>query len=138
MNWEKKLKKSKSPLKNADLKACKAMSDYIREKDNWICITCGKPGNNKTIDAGHFFDRRYTDIRFDENNVHAQCTSCNRGFTIGVWDKYLDRMLKIYGQEMVDNLMVRRYIIKKRTVEELLDIERYYIEKLEQLRNERK
>jgi len=111
------------------------MSDYIRERDKWTCITCGRTGNNKTIDAGHFLDRRYTDIKFNESNVHAQCVYCNK-YLSGAWDKYLEKMKEKYGQEIIDNLMSRRYIIKNRTVEELLEIEKYFQEKLRQLLNE--
>ena len=83
--------KSKNPRKRADERACKAMSDYIRERDGWKCITCPAVGNKNNMDAGHFLDRRYTDIKFDERNVNCQCVGCNK-WKNGAWDKYLEAM----------------------------------------------
>lgn len=58
-------------------KALKALSDYIRERDKWICYTCGIKGDKYTIDAGHLISRYWAATLFDEDNVNAQCKPCN-------------------------------------------------------------
>jgi hypothetical protein len=71
----------------ADLieEAQEAFNAFIRARDHGKpCICCGKPmerdawGNPK-VNAGHWRSRGAAGhLRFDEANVHAQRTSCNR------------------------------------------------------------
>lgn len=51
---------------------------YIRMRDKGkLCICCDKP-LTKTYHAGHFFSvGAYPNLRFDEDNVHAQREDCN-------------------------------------------------------------
>lgn len=69
-------------LKKAKALAWKACSDYIRERDNWTCFTCGRTGKGSAIHAGHFYPKKIGGflLRFNEFNIHAQCYSCNRHF----------------------------------------------------------
>lgn len=50
---------------------------YIRKRDEGLpCISCG---NNKGTDAGHYIAVGSCDaLRYDEDNTHLQCGSCNR------------------------------------------------------------
>ena len=84
-------------------------SRYIRVKEadmygQWVCITCGTRRKwDDEIDAGHFQTRLYWATRFDDRNVHAQCTRCNRTEgEKGSYTRYLD---KRYGTEAVDALI---------------------------------
>ena len=46
----------------------------LRDKDK-PCISCGE---YKTLQAGHFFAvSGYSGLRFDEDNVHGECSGCN-------------------------------------------------------------
>jgi len=71
------------------------------------CCTCGKIGNwFYTMQAGHFIpkgSRGESGVRFDEQNVHAQCSDCN-AFNQGRTLEYLDYMLAEYGQKVIDEL----------------------------------
>lgn len=128
----KKRRSKYSSKSRAEECARKAMSDYIRERDKWTCITCGKKGDKYNIDAGHFLDCRYEDLRYNEVNVHAQCVYCNK-YLNGAPDIYRDKMFEKYGQAVIDNLLSRRYLMRKRTVDELLKIEQHYKSKLIEL-----
>ena len=114
--------------------ADEAMSDYIRERDNFICCTCGKHGNNKTIDNGHFIGRKYWIWRYDERNGNAQCKRpCNKDLS-GNWPEYYDFMVKKYGQSVVDELINGKHKMALYTIPDLLEIEQYYKDKLKELR----
>jgi 5-methylcytosine-specific restriction endonuclease McrA len=113
--------------------ALKAMSDYVRERDSWTCVTCGKQGTNKQIDAGHFIPRGYSATKFMEENVNAQCKRpCNYDLS-GNWPKYYDFMVKKYGRAFVDNLIATKSIMVKRTIADYLEIAREYKHKLVEL-----
>lgn len=123
--------------KTAEKRALKAMSDYIRERDNWTCFTSGicykdDPKRAYKVDTGHFISRRYAFIKFDERNVHAQSVADNR-YKSGNWDVYYERMLQEYGQDVIDELMSKRHVLIKRSVQDYLDIEAYYKKKLSQI-----
>ena len=51
---------------------------WIRERDKGKpCISCG--GYFEEMDAGHFYPvSGYSGLRFDPDNVHAECRKCNR------------------------------------------------------------
>lgn len=82
-------------------------SKYIRLRDShdgiFQCCSCGQIKPFARADAGHFINRRWMAIRWDERNVHAQCSSCNR-FDEGNAVGYTQFMLKKYGQDTIDIL----------------------------------
>ena len=75
-----------------------------------ICITCGAlkdwKGNKLNgidgMDAGHFLSSRRNSILLEEIGLHPQCTHCNR--TGGRPEAYRIYMLKVYGQDVIDEL----------------------------------
>lgn len=83
-------------------------SKYIRLRDShdglFICCSCGQLKSYEQADAGHFINRRWMALRWDERNVHAQCRSCNR-FDEGNNVGYLRFMERKYGSDTVDLLM---------------------------------
>lgn len=99
----------------------KHFSDYIRNRDNWTCFTCGKYDKGSTMHAGHFISRGRSATMFDEKNVHAQCYGCNIGKKGNVAE-YAYRIIKVYGQETLDDLVERSRQTHKFTFEELEDI----------------
>jgi len=83
-------------------KAWTVFSLWIRTRDKFTCITCGKSKPEVTIHAGHFCHNRED---FNERNIHAQCMGCN-------WRKkgnmrvYTIRMVEWYGLDYVKELML--------------------------------
>ena len=77
------------------------------------CCTCGKIGQWKYMDCGHFISRGRgggSGVRWDERNAHLQCKPCNGGFYAGtntrtkVDEAYKQFMLEKYGQAVIDQL----------------------------------
>ena len=52
-------------------KAWPVFSKWIRERDKYTCITCGKIGTGSFMHAGHYISRKFKATMFDERNVHA-------------------------------------------------------------------
>lgn len=106
-------------------KADKYFSTYIRLRDshNGVaeCITCGVKKPYKQMQAGHFVSRRISALRFDEENVNAQCTGCNM-FKAGEQYLYAKALDLKYGDGKADELMNRRHETKKWTIPELEEI----------------
>ena len=52
---------------------------YIRLRDqNKPCVSC-LTNYKKDFDAGHFYPAgKFSNLKFDENNIHGQCIQCNR------------------------------------------------------------
>lgn len=82
----------------------RVFSIYIRRRDcpdgQGRCISCGRPINFTTCDAGHYIPRTHTATRWNVRNVHAQCRTCNRmrdgnaaGYTIGLVERYGDGII---------------------------------------------
>ena len=57
-------------------KAWKVFADWIKNRDQWTCITCGKKAEGIFMNAGHFIHGRHMD--FIEENISAQCSQCNK------------------------------------------------------------
>ena len=94
----------------------RVFSKYIRLRDRvdgdfCKCCTCGRVKHWKEMDAGHFINRRYYGVRFDERNVHAQCRYCNR-FNEGEQAKYAEFLKKKYGPDIADILNASKKIYK--------------------------
>jgi|TARA_Y100000310_G_scaffold98115_1_gene95798 hypothetical protein len=58
----------------------KLFSEYIRRKSDGICSSCGKNRGWKNLQASHYLSRRKASVRFDEDNVAAQCFTCHMDF----------------------------------------------------------
>lgn len=120
----------------------KVFNKYIRYRDsdeNGICecISCGKKMRLGTIDcqAGHFIPVSVSSqLRFDEYNVNAQCSSCNKykegntqNYEQGIRDKYGDDILKELKSS--SNKQVKRWD-KEWLVDQLF----YYTELTEEIK----
>ena len=87
----------------------KLFSLFIRERDNYICFTCGRKGSGGGMHAGHFITGATCSAKlyFDEKNVHAQCYNCNINLS-GNWVVYEKCMIQKYGEAIVNELKLRR------------------------------
>lgn len=74
-------------------------SKFIRERDDYVCFTCGK--QTYPAQAGHYRTgatcKKY--LFFEERNVHAQCYHCNINLS-GNWRTYQQRMWGLYGKKI--------------------------------------
>ena len=82
----------------------KAFSKYIRLRDannNGIgfCIACQKMIDWKQVHAGHYIPRSYHEVKYDEDNVHSECSRCNL---------YLSGNLIAYRRNLVDKIGEKR------------------------------
>lgn len=123
-----KSKSAKKTPKKGKIKQIKTISElrkelwklfslYIRTRDDFTCVTCGKKGEGGGIHAGHFITGATcgAELYFDETNVNAQCYHCNINLS-GNWVKYEEFMIKACGKEYVEKLKQRRTLEMGRKV----------------------
>jgi len=123
-----KKQKKKTVIRVSDLKKKVQIvfNKWIRERDvEEGCISCGNK-NATSYDAGHYLAQGSTGaLRYNERNVHKQCTSCNR-FKHGNLIEYRINLIKKIGLNNVEYLEDHRKDVKKWTREELNELlERY-------------
>ena len=113
-------------------------SQYIRLRDSKIygfrmfrCISCGIVLPFVEADCGHFIKRSHMATRFDEDNCHAQCISCNR-FRGGNYDKFRENLEKKIGKEGVEELLRKKHTIVKLSKSDIEDMIKYYRDKIKE------
>ena len=119
-------KKSKQKISVLKRKLWTLFSKYIRERDNYTCITCGQKNTGSGMHAGHYIPKSVggNALYFNEQNVNAQCFRCNIHLG-GFGSMYHQKMVEKYGQEAVDELWKLKQQIVKHDVE-------WYEEKIEE------
>ena len=104
-------------------------------KDGYFkCCSCGQIKPYAQADGGHFINVRWMATRWREDNVHAQCSACNR-FNEGNAAGYAMFMIKKYGQKHVDYLLALKNETVKWTDFELELLIKEYKEKVKLLEN---
>ena len=94
------------PLPKLKQLAQVVFNEYIRERDaaggsHFKCISCGQIKEVRHMDAGHYYNvGHYDGLRFDEDNVHGQCSYCNR---------FLHGNLIEYGQNLPERIGLKRF-----------------------------
>lgn len=97
------------------------------------CISCGKQDIMGLMDAGHYIPKTYgLSIYFEEKNVHAQCTGCNR-FRRGNLTAYAIALRKRYGENILEELDALKHQTRKFSQSDYEEL----IEKYKGLLNER-
>ena len=114
-------------------KAQKIFNAWIRQRDaKEPCISCGyilDGKNSRQWHAGHYRPAgQNSAIRFDESNVHKQCSICNNHKS-GNLVAYRENLIKKIGADKVEELETQK-AVKKWTTEELQDIIDTYKAKL--------
>jgi len=100
-------------MKTVLQKAKTAASLFIRKRDNFTCFTCGKKGDAKTIDCGHYIKSQLNrTLTFDTRNMHAQCKQCNKHKN-GNQDAYAVRLVRLYGADILEEFEKMKYVEKK-------------------------
>lgn len=79
-------------------------SSYADENGMIKCFTCPSIKHFTEMDAGHYIAASLSLIlRFDERNVHPQCTGCNR-FRHGNLSQYALALKIKYGENILEEL----------------------------------
>lgn len=131
-------KKSKSPLALIKDELMGLAKKFIKLRDGPTCWTCGKRGLiGSDFHGGHFIRDSVGGVilRYDEDNIHPQCMSCNI-FKGGNEGEYTLRMIKEYGAEFVEEMFRKKHQEKtKWGMQDYRDKIEYYKVKIEELKN---
>ena len=124
----------KTSLASAKRKLWAVMSAYIKKRDGNTCISCGAKGlSGQNWHAGHLFSAgQYPAIRYNELNVHSQCSRCNI-FLRGNVHEYFDGLYKLGKQYDYAILNERKSEFKQWRVPELEALREEYQKKLDAL-----
>jgi len=136
--------KKKNDTKTLKQKAQDAVNKYIRLRDRGnTCISCCKHieviENSKEImmpagDAGHFYSvGKYPSVRFNVNNIHLECQSCNRFSEIHLIG-YKENLIKKIGVDRFNALTKESKKSRRYTAyyyNRLIDIANRKIKRLE-------
>ena len=112
-------------------------NEYIRLRDrHQTCISSGNQWKSD-FDAGHLFSvKQYSELRFEEDNVHGQSIQDNR-FNEGNFEDYIVNIRYRIGDDRLGVLLKKAEISKQRvhkwTLEELLIIRTKYKNKIKEL-----
>lgn len=107
---------------------------YIRLRDkDQPCISCGCTGNVK-YDAGHLYSRKgYSGVRFDEDNVHKQCSNnCNMHLS-GNFAEYSIKLPERIGLERFTALVERRHKKLELSIPEIKELIKHYKTKIKEI-----
>lgn len=127
-----KPKKKKVKVSSLKKKAWTEFSIFIRTQGASTagmnrCVTCGVEKHWKELQAGHFIAGRLNSNLFDERGCHPQCSLCNV-VKAGNGPRYYQYMLKIYGQDVIDELLQQNDTTRKWLPGELQSIAAKYRE----------
>jgi len=134
----------KKSIKSARNDAISAFHQYVKYRDAdfdgvCVCCTCGRAYryDDRAMNAGHFRPAgSFENTRFNEQNVNAQCVRCNN-WGGGMTYEYSRWLEGKHGKGTSANLERLGHIHCKRTIDDYLEIEKIYKEKLEQLKLEK-
>lgn len=95
-------KRSKASLKKA---LWKVFTEYVKNRDGWRCVTCGKRAEGQGMNGGHYIAKAACglDYYFSEFNTHAQCVTCNLTLE-GNRPAYRRFILERYGPDVLRDL----------------------------------
>jgi len=128
-------------FKNTDIaewkrRARKSCHAYIRARDKYKpCISCGYifTATGRQLHAGHYYpDGNHSAIRYDEDNIHGQCSICNN-FKSGSLKTYRTGLIDRIGEERVERLDNLAKSVKKWSIEDLKNVVQYYNAKKKEL-----
>lgn len=133
----KKLPIKKMTLTKAKAKAWKQFSLWVRMKDCdhdglVNCYTCGNKKVFELLHAGHGIGGRNNAILFEERVVRPQCVGCNL-YGRGQYQIFTRKLIDELGLEVYDEIVSKARIPVKYSVQDYLDIESRYKEKVKSL-----
>ena len=117
-------------------KAQRAFNEFIRLRDAGLgCISCDKPSDwGGQWHAGHYKTvGARPDLRFNEDNVHKQCSQCNN-FLSGNLAQYRIALIAKIGSQRVLMLETDSETPKKYTASDYAAIHAEYSAKIKELK----
>jgi len=109
-----------------------AVNTYVRLRDKDLpCVSCGR-SDVEEFHAGHYIASTNSFLRFNEKNIHKQCSYCNthlRGNLI----PYRIELIKRIGLSEVENLEANIKNIFKISVPEIQELIKSYKQKIKDL-----
>ncbi|MFI3294240.1 MAG: recombination protein NinG [Rikenellaceae bacterium] len=91
----------------------RVFSIFIRKRDEGKgCISCGQRLRFDYCDAGHYIPRTHKSTRWNEDNVHGQCYTCNR-MKDGNEAMYRENLIRRIGSQRVEALESLKHTISK-------------------------
>ena len=131
---KKKIKESLKTYSDYIQELQKIFNTFIRLRDvNEKCISCNEPLVGK-YDAGHYYSAGGNpSVRFDEDNVFAQCVHCNQ-WKHGNLIEYTKRLPERIGELNFHLLEVRRNVPTKYSIPELIEMKVIYKNKVKELK----
>lgn len=106
-----------------------SVDDYCR------CVTCGVIKPWKEMQLGHYIHRGnqyYTNLDFDDQNIHPQCVSCNY-YKSGKLDKYAKYLIKKFGNDILDILEYKKKLKAVLSDFTLKQLNKMYLEEIKRL-----
>ena len=119
-----------------------AFNSFIRARDfGKTCISCGieltQSGIGGRVDCGHFRSvGSAPNLRFEENNAHAQCKRCNR-YLGGNAIEYRKRLIERIGLAEVERIEADQ-TVRKYTRDFLIQLASEYRAKTKVLQQQRR
>ena len=112
----------------------RVFNEFIRLRDvDLPCISCGRYHNGQ-YHAGHYRSvGACPELRFNEDNVHKQCSACNSHLSGNILEYRLGLIEKI-GLERVEFLERKDHPPLKLSVEEIKELIKVYRAKVRELK----
>lgn len=107
-----------------------------REDGTFQCISCGRILPFERSDCGYFINERHSATRYNEDNCHAQCRTCNF-FKGGNTEEFRKALVRKYGEEKVQELERMKNDISKISEADYQEMIDYYELKVEELKREK-
>jgi hypothetical protein len=133
---QKKVIKQSLETKSDVLKAAQIVfNTYIRLRDkDKNCVSCDKKLIGNDVNASHFFSvGAYPNLRFNEDNVHNSCISCNQ-HKHGNQKEYDLRLPNRIGIEKYNKLLEDRNKPLKMSLDEVKELIYIYKQKIKELK----
>ncbi len=115
----------------------KDFNTFIRLRDrDQPCISCGTTRVDIKYDAGHFWTTGgFPNVRFDEDNVHKQCSNNCNFKKSGNINEYRPRLVEKIGIERFEALEFRaRNGVLKLSIPEIKEKIEYYRKRIKELK----
>lgn len=132
----KELKEAKEKIKSRQdwiKEVQQVYNQYIRARDDKLpCISCQRHHNGQ-YHAGHYRTTKAApELRFNELNVHKQCSVCNNHMSGNIVE-YRINLIKKIGINNVE-FLEGPHDPKKWTIEQLKELKALYKQKLKELK----
>lgn len=107
-----------------------------RKDGTFQCISCGRILPFERSDCGYYIKERHSATRYNEDNCHAQCRTCNF-FKAGNTEEYRKALIRKYGEAKVCDLERMKNDFSKMSDADYQEKIEYYEVKVEELKKEK-